>query len=111
MISQRIRALRAEQKISQKELARQLFISPQAISKWERNEATPNPEAISRMAEIFGVSTDYLLGRTEKKQPAPEDRGGSDEKDARIANWFRALPRETRQAILTIAGGPKDLGE
>ena len=73
MISQRIREIRLEKKISQKELAGKLFVSPQAVSKWERNEATPNPEAVAKMAEIFDVSADYLLGRTDQKDtPVPE---------------------------------------
>lgn len=75
MISQRIKELRSEMDISQKELSTQLFVSPQAISKWERDEATPNPEAIAKMAEIFGVSADYLLGRTDEKEKLPADSG------------------------------------
>lgn len=75
MISQRIKELRAEMDISQKELSTQLFVSPQAISKWERDEATPNPEAIAKMAEIFGVSADYLLGRTDEKEKLPAGSG------------------------------------
>ena len=61
--------------ISQKELSTQLFVSPQAISKWERDEATPNPEAIAKMAEIFGVSADYLLGRTDEREKLPAASG------------------------------------
>lgn len=77
MISQRIRELRAEKKISQQDLSNQLFVSPQAISKWERDAATPNPEAIAKMAGIFGVSADYLLGLTDQKEtPAPMDGDG-----------------------------------
>lgn len=75
MISQRIKELRSEMDISQKELSTQLFVSPQAISKWERDEATPNPDAITKMAEIFGVSADYLLGRTDEKGKLPAGSG------------------------------------
>lgn len=57
-----MKELRAEKKISQKDLAKMLFVSPQAVSKWERDEATPNPAAIVRMAEIFEVTADNLLG-------------------------------------------------
>lgn len=66
MLSQQLKALRAEKNISQKELASKLFVSAQAVSKWERDEATPNPEAILKMSEIFGVSTDLLLGRSKQ---------------------------------------------
>lgn len=62
LIGQRIRELRKENKLSQKDLASQLYVSQQAVGKWERDEATPNPETIVRMANIFGVSTDILLG-------------------------------------------------
>ena len=66
LLSQQLKALRAEKNISQKELASKLFVSAQAVSKWERDEATPNPEAILKMSEIFGVSTDLLLGRSKQ---------------------------------------------
>jgi repressor LexA len=74
MIGQRIRELRKECGLSQSALARQLFVSQQAVGKWERNETTPNPETIVRMAHIFGVSTDQLLG--EIPRPTPSSPGG-----------------------------------
>jgi len=49
--------------MSQRELAKLLHVSAQAVGKWERDEATPNPETITRISEIFKVSSDYLLGR------------------------------------------------
>lgn len=46
---------------SQEELAEQLGVSRQSISKWEGAQAIPDIQKIIKMAEIFGVSTDYLL--------------------------------------------------
>ena len=63
MFGQRLKTLRAAHQTSQKDLATQLYVSPQAVGKWERGEATPNPETISKIAQIFNVSTDYLLGQ------------------------------------------------
>lgn len=85
MLSQRLKALRAEKKISQKELAAKLYVSAQAISKWERDEATPNPDAVRKIANILGVTTDYLLGADtldalEKKEPATVSGDGQAEK-------------------------------
>ncbi|MBO4652871.1 MAG: helix-turn-helix transcriptional regulator [Lachnospiraceae bacterium] len=54
---------------SQEELAEQLNVSRQSISKWESAQAIPDIQKIIRMAEIFGVSTDYLL----KDEMEPED--------------------------------------
>lgn len=62
MLGDQIRFYRKRDGISQKELASKLFVSQQAVGKWERNETTPNPEAILTMAKIFSVSTDALLG-------------------------------------------------
>ncbi|MDO4634298.1 MAG: helix-turn-helix transcriptional regulator [Eubacteriales bacterium] len=55
---------------SQEELAEMLSISRQSVSKWESAQSTPDLQRIIRMAEIFGVSTDYLLrDEMEPKEP------------------------------------------
>ena len=46
---------------SQEELAEMLSVSRQSVSKWEGAQAVPDLTKIIKMAEIFGVSTDYLL--------------------------------------------------
>ncbi len=46
---------------SQEELAEQLSVSRQSVSKWEGAQSVPDLQKILKMAEIFGVSTDYLL--------------------------------------------------
>ena len=54
---------------SQEDLAEKLSVSRQAISKWESAQATPDLSKIILLAELFGVSTDYLL----KDEVEPED--------------------------------------
>lgn len=63
MFSERLKKLRTEKHLSQKELAEKLEMSQQAIAKWENNQTTPNPEMLVRIADFFDVSADYLLGR------------------------------------------------
>ena len=46
---------------SQEELANQLGVSRQAVSKWESAGAVPDLQRILQMSELFGASTDYLL--------------------------------------------------
>ncbi|MCL2014832.1 MAG: helix-turn-helix domain-containing protein [Defluviitaleaceae bacterium] len=58
---EKIRKIRKQVQMSQKDLARELFISRQAISRWERNEATPDTATITQLSEIFGVTADFLL--------------------------------------------------
>lgn len=46
---------------SQEDLAEKLSVSRQSVSKWESAQATPDLQKLLKMAELFGVSTDYLL--------------------------------------------------
>ena len=62
MLPKRLKELRTAAKMSQKELAKKLFMSQQAIAKWETGAATPNPETLVKIAELFGVTVDQLLG-------------------------------------------------
>ena len=59
--STQLKKLRQERHLSQDELARDLFISRQAISKWENAEATPDLEHTVKLAEILQVSLDELI--------------------------------------------------
>ena len=70
MFGDKLREIRLARNVSQKQLADVLYISQQAIAKWESNRSSPNPEMINKLADYFGVSVDYLLGREEiKKSP------------------------------------------
>lgn len=57
----RLQKLREEQHLSQEQLAEQLGVSRQAVSKWENEQANPDIENIIKLSKIFGVSNDYLL--------------------------------------------------
>lgn len=59
-IGSKITKARKEMKMSQAQLAQRLFISPQAIGKWERSESLPDIITISRLAEILGVDLNYF---------------------------------------------------
>jgi len=61
MLNEKIHRLRKGKGLSQEELASQLTVSRQAISKWELGESVPDTENVVQLSKIFGVSTDYLL--------------------------------------------------
>lgn len=56
---------------SQEELADKLDVSRQAVSKWESAQSTPDLNRILKMAEVFGVSTDFLLKDELEEVPTP----------------------------------------
>ncbi len=61
---ERIKYLREKNGLTQKDVAIKLGVEPAAISKYELDMREPNIEAIKKLATIFNVSIDYLLGRT-----------------------------------------------
>jgi len=61
---ERIKYLREKNGLTQKDVAIKLRVEPAAISKYELDMREPNIEAIKKLATIFNVSIDYLLGRT-----------------------------------------------
>ena len=63
MLNKRIHDLRVAQGYSQVALAKRLGVSKQAVSNWENDNIQPSIEMLIRLAELFSVSTDYLLGR------------------------------------------------
>lgn len=68
-LAQQIKNLRTAKNLSQDELAEKLYISRQAVSKWENGEATPDIDKLVQLAEIFGVSLDYLvLGKSRRRK-------------------------------------------
>jgi uncharacterized protein YjbI with pentapeptide repeats len=60
MIGSKITQARKEINMSQAQLAQQLFISPQAVGKWERGESVPDILTVARLAEILGVDLNYF---------------------------------------------------
>lgn len=61
MLGEKIVQLRKEAKLSQEQLAMQLNVSRQAISKWELGDAIPDTEHVIQLAKVFNVSIDSLL--------------------------------------------------
>lgn len=58
---QKIYELRKSARITQEAVCRKLEVSRQAVSKWESDTAYPETDKIIKIAELFGVSCDYLL--------------------------------------------------
>lgn len=63
MLRKRILELRVACGYTQVTLAKKLGVSKQAISNWENDNIQPSIEMLVRLADTFGVTTDYLLGR------------------------------------------------
>ncbi|MBC5649038.1 helix-turn-helix transcriptional regulator [Christensenella tenuis] len=65
----RIKELRTGRGMKQTDLARQLGVTQGALSGWENENYEPDIKALKKMAEIFGVSVDYILCLTDEAAP------------------------------------------
>ena len=54
--------LRTKKGLSQEELAEKVFVTRQAVSRWETGETIPNTETLKRLSKLFDVSINTLLG-------------------------------------------------
>ena len=65
-IAKRLIALREKYNFSQSDIARQIGVTPALISAYENQERKPSLDKLVALADIFHVSTDYILGRSGK---------------------------------------------
>jgi len=73
-LGEKIRQLRKVSGVSQEQLAEQMKVSRQSVSKWELDEMMPDVSKILLLSEFFGVSTDELL----KGSPCPLEKEGTE---------------------------------
>ena len=76
-IGKRIMTLRKSRGMTQDQLAEQVGVTAQAVSKWENDISCPDINLLPRLAEIFQVTTDSLLGMPEKADIVPAAPKGS----------------------------------
>lgn len=77
-IGERIQSLRKTKGMSQEELANQIGVSRQAISKWESEQSTPDIDKVILLSELFNVTTDYLLKGIETQKQTNQNKNRVD---------------------------------
>lgn len=62
IIAKRLLELRCEYNLTQTQLAKNLGVSQDTISLWERNKSNPDAEMLIKLAKFYNTSSDYILG-------------------------------------------------
>ncbi|WP_251447128.1 helix-turn-helix domain-containing protein [Vermiculatibacterium agrestimuris] len=93
MLQNRIKELRISSKMSQADLAKKLNLTQQAIGKWEKGLSEPDSSCIVSMANLFSVTTDYLLEC--EKEPTVKDDGLTE-----MERLFLSLSPARRKEVL-----------
>lgn len=77
MVGERVSELRKRKNMTQKQLADYLCISLNSVSLYERNLSTPDDQTKVKLAQLFNVSMDYLMGTSDKQTPLHQKESGS----------------------------------
>lgn len=95
-----LKALRLQSGMTQKDLAAKIGVTKSVVSYYELSERSPSPEILVKLANIFHVSADYLLGLDTKSKPML-DMSGLDEEDiALLRHTADVLRRKNKINVL-----------
>lgn len=100
MIGNQIKHLRDEKDMSQLSLSVKLGVSQESVSLYERNLASPSAEILVKIAEVFNVSVDYLLGLDSVKK-----RVGANELDSfevSLLSNYRKLSQSQKELFVKL---------
>jgi transcriptional regulator with XRE-family HTH domain len=109
--SQRLRQLREEKGLLQKDVAKILGITPSAYGYYEQGKREPSMEVLKKLSDFFNVSIDYLLGRTDIRSPVDEITEAVSDDPELFEFWNTLKKREDLKLLFkqTKKLSPKDI--
>ena len=95
----RIKEIRLQNGISQKQLALAIGVAQNTLSQYENGKRAPDFDTMARISDYFHVSVDYLLGRDEEKPPTviSEEQNSMDEA---LMKYVRSMTPDQQQMLL-----------
>lgn len=99
---ERLRSLRKnETSLTMKELGKRIGVSESAVGMYERGEREPDMEVIGRIADLFEVTVDYLLGRSDQRDytAAEDEKFNRFKDDPTMERWFNELPKTKEEDL------------
>ena len=100
IFSQRLKLLRTRRRISRPALSELCGLGKDAVRRYEKAESFPIVESVCALADFFSVSTDYLLGMSNEKKPAPSSLSPT---EGALIHLYRSLPAERQELLMEQA--------
>ena len=103
---EKLQSLRQRAGMSQDQLAERLEVSRQAVSRWERDETMPETDKVVALADIFDVTTDYLLRPQPESSETETEKPPREQKD-RVERFLAFVKRKWYMLgwVLIVWGG------
>ena len=98
----RLKQLREEKGLLQNDLAKYLGVSIPAIGYYESGKRDMSTDTVLLLSEYFNVSTDYLLGKSDIRNP---EKTNLDEMDIAFASGIKGLNKENQETLKNIMDG------
>ena len=99
---ERIRVLRVQNNFSQRALASRINASQKSVDNWEKGVAEPSAVAIAKLADIFGCSADYILGR-EDEFGQVNINSNLTEEEKQLLVFYNACGKKEKSSIINFA--------
>lgn len=109
--AKRLKILREEKKLSQRELAKLMNMAPSTLAMYEVGKREPNYEILNRIADFFSVTTDYLLGRSPLRQLSINDLDIESIELRKGYNAEEIPPDRVKEIAKAISNLQKDIDE
>lgn len=100
-LSEKLYALRKKSNLSQEQLAEQLGVSRQAISKWESGKAIPESDTLISISQYFHVTLDYLLKEDDAVLSEPSAEEDKEDNQKKVSTDMK---KRTAGVIICICG-------
>ena len=100
---ERLKELRKQKGLFQKDIANKLGIDRTTYVKYETGASEPDIKTLLSIADIFDVSVDYLLGKTEQIEKPADENGELSERDKEIIDLMSSLSDEKFQQGVNFA--------
>lgn len=102
----RIRELRLEKGITQVRLSMELGVTQETISAYEVGKHLPSLTTLMKLSELFNASMDYIMNRSDVRNPVKEGSLNSDE--TRIITYYRTFDKTEQLRSLAYIQGLSD---
>lgn len=101
--STRLTSLRKEKKLLQADVANKVGIARATYGAYEQGNRQPDFDTLEKLADFFGVSLDYLLGRTNISALTPQEKDEADfqafSNDPSLQKWYKDLPKNREEDL------------